>query len=226
MGVTDLAERLDIGKSNVHRVLQSLVEQGYVLKDEASGTYRASLKIWEVGQGVLTGLSVRNVAAPELNALMTITRETTVLSVLDGVDVIYIDKVDSSEPVHIYTSIGRRVPAYCAATGKAMLGFLERAVVERVFARVEPHTGNTITQPDVFDAEIALVRKQHVAINRGEWRDSVWGVAAPIFDGSGAVVAGVGISGPENRVRASLKTTIIPAVKESAMRITAALSRR
>ena len=116
-GVSELASELGMGKSNVHRTLQALVETGYVAKDEARGTYFASLKIWEIGARVISRLDVRRAASPAMQWLLEQSRETVHLSVLDGGQVVYIDKLDSPEPVRAYSEIGGRAPASCVATG-------------------------------------------------------------------------------------------------------------
>ena len=98
-GVSELAQQLGMGKSNVHRTLQALVELGYVVNEEGRGAYRASLKIWEVGARVIARLDVRRAASPAMHWLLEDTRETVHLPVLDGDPVVSIDKLDSPEPV-------------------------------------------------------------------------------------------------------------------------------
>ena len=108
LGVSDLAAKLALGKSNVHRLLQALVELGYVQKNEPRSTYQASLKLWEVGTALASRLSVKTAALDAMERLLKNTRETVHLSVLDGDEVVYLHKLDSPEPVRAYSEIGCR----------------------------------------------------------------------------------------------------------------------
>ncbi len=201
MGVTELANRLDIGKSTVHRLLQALVEQGYVRRNEASGSYAASIKLWELGSAVLSNLDLRHASQSWMAWLLERTRETVHLSVLDGDEVVYVHKLDSPEPVRAYSSIGGRAPAHCVATGKAMLAFEPMAHLTSLSRHLQACSPRTLTVPTEFLREMERIREQGYAVNRGEWRESVGGVAAPVRDPGGTVIAAIGVSGPIERLR-------------------------
>lgn len=202
LGVSELAARLDMGKSNVHRLLQALVELRYAVKDESTLEYSASLKVWELGNTLSLRLAVRHAALTEMHKLLLSTRETVHLSVLDGNEVLYVHKLESSEPVRAYSEIGGRAPAYCVATGKAILAWQPEAYLSKLasegFVR---HTPATIVDADDFLREMEKIRAQGYAVNRGEWRESVWGIASAIRDSSGAAIAALGISGPSSRIK-------------------------
>ncbi|MBV7486537.1 IclR family transcriptional regulator [Bordetella sp. BOR01] len=199
--LTHIAAELGIAKSNVHRLMQALVEMRYVLRDEESSTYSASIKLWELGTAVLGKLDLRRHAEQQMNALQDETGETVHLSVLDRNQVVYVHKVESMNPVRAYTQIGGRVPAYCVATGKAQLAYRSESMLAEMSGRLEGHTPNTIVDPARFLREMKKARAQGFAVNRGEWRDNVWGIAAPIMGAKGAAIAAVGISGPADRIR-------------------------
>lgn len=201
LGVSELAARVDVGKSNAHRLLQSLTELGYVQRDAATGTYRAAIRLWELGAAMLAHLDLRRTALPAMEALLHRTRETVHLSVLDGDEVVYLHKLESPEPVRAYSTIGGRAPAGCVATGKAMLAFAGAARLEALSATLPRHTARTICDADAFLQEMAGIRARGYAVNTGEWRDSVCGAAAPIRDPSGTVIAAIGVSGPAERLR-------------------------
>jgi IclR family transcriptional regulator, KDG regulon repressor len=200
-GVSDLADSLSLGKSNVHRLLQALVELGYVKKDEATAQYQVSLKLWELGAAVEAGLSIKAAASEAMNRLLARTRETVHLSVLDGEQVVYVDKLDSPEPVRAYSEIGGRAPAFCVATGKAMLAWQPQPFLSALVAHLRAYTPRTITQPQEYLREMDNIRTNGYAVNRGEWRESVWGVAAPIRGAEGTVLAAIGVSGPSTRIK-------------------------
>jgi DNA-binding IclR family transcriptional regulator len=224
LGVTELARQLDLGKSNVHRLLQALTELGYVRRHEASGTYQASIRLWELGSAVLAHMDLRAIAAPYMEALLERTRETVHLSVLDGDEVVYVHKLDSPEPVRAYSQIGGRAPAYCVATGKALLAWQGAAVLESLAGRLRRHSSKTIDDRGAFIGEMERVGHLGYAVNRGEWRESVCGVAAPIRDPSGHVIAAIGLSGPAERLRPSMFKTLSEPVIEAALGVSGAFA--
>jgi IclR family transcriptional regulator, KDG regulon repressor len=199
-GVSELAEEVGLTRSNTHRTLQTLVAAGYVYQNQAS-SYGCTLKLFELANAVLARIDVVEVAQPPIQALATRTLETVHLSVLDGIEVIYLQKIDSPQPVRAYTSVGGRAPAYCVATGKAMLAYRGREYLERLEGVMRAYTPSTITSVAALEEELRQVRTREYAINRGEWRASVCGLASAIFDASGRPVAGVGISGPIERLK-------------------------
>ena len=200
-GVTELAEELPLTKSNVHRILKTLEAAGYLTRDETTRRYKLTLKLWELGLSVVSKMDLRVQASPWLKGLSETTRETVHLSVLDGDEVIYIDKVDSSEPIQAYSHVGGRAPAHCVATGKALLSCRPNAFLNDLATRLKPYSEHTITDPARFLAEMEQIRKQGFALNLGEWREGVWGVAALIRDARGEVAGAVGISGPSFRIK-------------------------
>jgi IclR family KDG regulon transcriptional repressor len=224
LGATELAQRLALGKSDTHRLAQTLVEQGYARQDAATGAYRASVRVWELGAAVLANLDLKQAAAGPMQVLLAKTRETVHLSMLDGDEVVYLDKLDSPEPVRAYTQIGGRAPAHCVATGKALLAFQPTALLDALAGRLAAHSPNSIVARAAFLDEMARIRAAGFATNRGEWRVSVWGVAAPIHGPDGSVVAAVGVSGPAERVRGARLKTLGTEVVTAAHAIETALN--
>ncbi|WP_420995671.1 IclR family transcriptional regulator [Cupriavidus sp. 30B13] len=201
LGLTEIAAHMGLAKSNVHRLLQALTDMNYVIRDASGTGYSPSIKLWELGSAVLARLDLRRHAEAWMDQLMHTSGESVHLSVLDGGEVVYVHKIDSPNPVRAYTQIGGRALAHCVATGKAMLAFQPEAALQRMSAALVPSTPNSIVDPAQFLQEMAKVRKQGYAVNRGEWRETVCGVAAPISDGNGQVIAAVGLSGPAERFR-------------------------
>jgi len=199
-GVTELANQLMLNKSNVHRLLQALVHQGFARKNEDTGRYELTMKLWELGSGLANRLDVRVEALSFMKELAEQTQETVHLSLLDGVEVLYIEKIDSPQPVRAYTTVGGRSPAQCVATGKAMLAWASEDTLNLVKNRLKPYTPRSLVKFGDLRRELEQVRDQGYAINRGEWREQVVGAAAPIYDSRGMVVAALGISGPAERL--------------------------
>lgn len=225
-GVTELAAELSLTKSNVHRILQGLMHLGFVRKVGDQGRYEPTLKLWELGSYVFGRLDVRQVAHPHMEMLARQTNETVHLSTLDGIEVLYLAKIDSPQPVRAYTTVGGRAPAQCVATGKAQLAWAAPDTLAAVKLALSPYTPKSITQAAQLDEELEKVRMQGYAINTGEWRAQVCGMAAPIRNSTGGVVASLGISGPADRLKLRLMQSLAPTVQKACADISSLLGYR
>lgn len=195
-----IAKEVGLTRSNVHRTLQTLAHAGYVRRDPDTGAYQCTLKMFELGSRQLASLDVRKIALPHMRELARLTGETVHLSVLDGFDVVYIDKIDSTQPLLAYSTIGGRAPAYAVATGKALLAFQAPDYIELYADHLQQLTNNThVSVPDL-KLELQAVKSEGHSINLGEWREGIGGVAVPIFNGFSRTVAALGISGPLDRL--------------------------
>ena len=226
LNLTQIGKELGMVKSNVHRLMQALVETRFVLRNEQDGTYSASIKLWELGSAVLAKIDLRRHAERQMEELMNLTGESVHLSVLDGKEVVYVHKVDSPNPVRAYSQIGGRAPAPCVATGKAQLAFSGPDLLNEVAAQLRPFTARTIVDAEAFLREMRKVREQGYAMNRSEWREDVWGIAAPVMDARGSVIAAVGISGPAGRFRKAVIGPWTEAVISAASDVSGALGGR
>ena len=200
--LTNIAAALDMGNSKAHRLLQTLKEENYVFQIEDTRHYQASIKLWTLGSGVLRQAGLRAVAESEMQRIMEATGESVHLSVLEGGEIVYVHKVESTNPVRAYSQIGGRMPAHRVATGKAILAFTSRKSLGTQMDALL--VGNSITPKEhaAFLKEMETIRAKGFAINRGGWNKDVYGVAAPILDPSGQVLAALGVSGPAHRFKA------------------------
>ncbi|MBE2275555.1 MAG: IclR family transcriptional regulator [Rhodobacteraceae bacterium] len=219
LSLTEIASQCGISKSNAHRLLGTLEACGYVRRATDSRNYELTLRIWEMGQRVYSLVDLRTVAVPHLRALAAETEETVHLSVLDNNGVLYLDKVDSIHAVRTYVNVGDRAPAYCSATGKAMLAFSPDHVVEAVGATIEPITPLTVRSAAELRAHLDLIRERGFARTGGEWRPGVLGFAAPIKSPSGRLLGAIGVAGPEERMRQSEEALFVAALFRAVERI-------
>lgn len=224
--VEDVAAMTGLTRSNAHRTLQTLIGAGFVERDLVNGGYRNTLKMFELGSKQLQSLDIRQQAQAHIAMLAKDTGETAHLSVLDGMDVIYIDKVDSLQPIQAYSRIGGRGPAYAVATGKALLAAQNENYLEAYQSELVGHTTQTIHELKALRNELVKVRHAGYAVNRGEWRDGVGGLAAAIYNGFNLPVAAVGISGPLDRLSVSRMKDLVPMVLKCSKEISEALGYR
>lgn len=212
----ELAAHLGLTRSNTHRTLQTLAHAGYIERDPLHGGYRGTLKLFELGSRVLRSLDVRKMAQPFMTRLLQETSETVHLSVLDGLEVVYVEKLDGVLPIRAYTSLGSRAPAYAVATGKALLAEQDESLLDQLDGSLTAHTNLTIVEVSALKREARKARQRGYAVNRGEWRMGVGGVASPVFNGAGQAIAALGISGPTERLTPTMMKQQGPFVRSVA----------
>ena len=208
LGITELSEQTRIPKSNVHRILQALVALDYVTKDLVSGKYKPSIRMWSLGTATRAHFDLARLAMPFMQLVRDRTRENVHLAVLDGTHVVYVEKLDSLEPVRPQTRLGGRGPANCLATGMAIVAFYDSKRLAEFSKKLEWCSPLTVTNPREFIEEMRRVRQRGYAVSRGQLRESVIGIAAPIRDNFGTVIASIGLSAPTERVKRSLVKSI------------------
>lgn len=201
LGVSELARRLNLGKSTVHRSLQTLASEGFVTQTPG-GRYRLGIKLWELGLQVVHGLELREIAHPHVEALHTRTGETAHLSVLDGCEVVFVDRMESAETLRMFSRVGVRIAAHCTSTGKAIMAYAgEEAVAAVIAGGLEPHTPNSITTEEQLRTALTRVHTDGYSVSLEERALGVSSVGAAVFDHRGRVVAGVSVAGPAHRFR-------------------------
>ena len=201
IGVSELARRLDLGKSTVHRLLTTLVQEGLVERNPETGAYRLALTMFELGQVVQSHMHLHGVVGPVLAALREETHEGCQVGVLDGHEVVYIDRLESSQTLRLFNETGRRVPVHTTSSGKVLLAHLSDEELDRVLdvAPLNQMTPKSITDAVTLRAELAKVRARGWSEAVEEREIGVASIAAPIRDASGRVVAAISIGGPAAR---------------------------
>lgn len=203
VGISELARQTSLAPSNVHRTLQTWSHLGFVDQEDASGAYHCTLRLFEWGCRVADTFDVRRAARVHLTRLALDTQETIHLSVLDGAEIVYLDKIDSPQPVRAYSEIGGRAPAHCVATGKVLLAHGGVAALAALPAPLPRPTAKTVATLGALRAQLAQIRQRGYAVNREEWRIGVGGLGAAVFDQHGQAVAAVGLSAPTSRLGAA-----------------------
>ncbi len=212
LGVTEVAQHMDLLKSNAHRVLQTLVAAGYAAPVPETGRYRPTLKLWSLGSAVAVSTDLRAIAAPLLGRLRDVTGETAFLALLDGTDVTFVEIQPSARALRVHTAVGARMPAYCTSPGKVLLAFEEPIRDASELLPLQHFTQTTVADVEALRSELKKIRRQGYAVNSGEYREEVSGVAVPVFDAYGKAIASTGISGPSERFRPAAIKEWLPAV--------------
>lgn len=224
--VSGLAKAMGLQTSNVHRTLQTWRELGFVSQSKSTSEYQCTLKLFEWGCQVAGNFDVKKVAREYLVDLAHMSQETIHLSVLDGNEIVYIDKIDSPQPVRAYSEVGGRAPAHCVATGKALLAYQDVQVLNELAQPLPFFTTNTFSNLDSLKTELEAIRIRKYATNFEEWREGVRGLGAVIFDQNYMAVAAVGLTAPANRLSDERMKQLGQSVFETAEKITRALGGR
>ncbi len=222
--ITELAELTGLPKSTVHRIVSALVAEGLLVQDEDSHKYQLSLRVAELGAGLLSTNSVRRAARPILMDLRDKTHESVHLAVLEHLDVVIIDTEDSYYFVREVNVPGQHLPAHAVSTGKVLLAYQWEGHLRTMLAQMplKRYTGQTITDPRRLMEELRQVRARGYAISCGELEMGVEAVAAPIFDQTGTIAAAVSVGGPSERCHPR-QAEFVRAVCEAGQRITQAM---
>ena len=208
--LSDLAAELGLQKSSAHRVLQALVAAGFAAREEGGDRYVSTLKVWELGMAVVHATPVKQAAMPVLQELHRRTGETVSLTVLDGDDVLYLEKILAERPIGFTTRVGSRVPAPLTVAGRAMLAYEDDAegVVTRVAAR---RGGERIDVARVL-AEIRRARDTGYVIGRGRPERGITGIGAAVPGARGRAAAGLTVSAPTARTDPSRQRDLVESI--------------
>lgn len=202
LGVTEIAERLGLHKSTVHRFMVNLTAAGMVERNPRTGRYRLGMRIFELGGLVKQRMNLWDEALPFLESLVRDTGETGHLAVLDGGEAIYIERVEARRALRVPSAIGRGYPAHATNLGKVLLADLEpERLAEIVRERgLAAYTPQTIVDADALEMELARIRERGYGIDNEEYDEGLRCIGAPVRDHSGRVVAALGIGGPVTRI--------------------------
>jgi DNA-binding IclR family transcriptional regulator len=203
LGPSAIAEKVELDKATVTRLLRTLVETGYVAQDETSRRYRLTGKILRLAHGVRTHVDLQRITRPYLKRLGEDVGETVHLGVMDGLAVYYVDKLVSDNSIQLVSEVGQTMPLHTTALGKAILAALPEAEREALYARMDfaPRTARTIRSLPQFREEIALTQARGYAIDDRENEDFGACVAVAILGADGRPVGAISVSGPDFRVR-------------------------
>lgn len=201
LSLADLATRTGIPRPTAFRLLTTLEQAGFVAK--ISGEYQLGIKCFVMGNVVAASLDLREKAQRHLEQLRDATGETVHLAVLDGWQVLYLERLQSPHPIGFMRSrIGGVVPAYCTSLGKTLLAFAPHDDVQAWLSlqSFPAMTPQTITSPRRLLKELRAIRERGYALDEQEHELGVRCIAAPIWNHAGEVVAAISVAGPADRM--------------------------
>jgi len=228
LSAAEIAERLSLHKSTIHRLLAVLDRHGLIRRSPDTAKYALGLRLFELGSHAVRGLKLRDQAQPFLDRMVRETGETAHICVLDGGDMVSIANADGPRTLRIPATVGRRTPAYCSAVGKAMLAYQPQPVLDKALA-VRPmraHTPKTLVTRAALIANLRQVRVRGYAIDDEEIEKGLRCVGAPVRDYSGQVVAALSVAGPAFRITKTRIPVLVRSVIANADGLSAELGYR
>jgi DNA-binding IclR family transcriptional regulator len=228
LSLSEIHKKTSMSKSKVFRLLSSLVESKFLRKvkyTEHDIRYQLGLKLMELGHLVSERLEIRQAALPHMRAVCNEIQEIVHLAVLDGNNAVYIEKVESDQPIRLYTQIGRTLPLYVGSGPKLLLAYMDHHKQEEILNNLimNPFTKNTITSLTKLKKEIKRIREKGYSVSYGEQNLDTTGVSVPIRDFNREVVGVLTASGPSIRFDSKRRDTIYLALEQAAMRISSEL---
>lgn len=221
----DLALITGFNRHTVHRLLSQLEELQLVQRDVIKERYRLGTRFGRLAVRGLATMASNKQVHQILEGLVAEVRETCNIGVLEGNDVVYIDRVECDWPLRVLLQAGSRVPAYCTAIGKLLLAYRtpEQLDVYLNSVRLTPLNENTITDPGTLRRALAAIRKQRYSINNQEDSIGLLAIAVPIFGANGSVVAGLALHGPEARLTEQRAKSLVTRMRAAASELGEAL---
>ncbi|MBV8892421.1 MAG: IclR family transcriptional regulator [Acidobacteria bacterium] len=206
--------------STVHRFLVNLEGAGY-LNCGGTGIYHLGIACFSLGHAALGQLDIRRLSLPHLHELNAQTRETIHLTIRQALSAVYIEKLDSPEPLRIYSRIGAAVPLHCTAVGKVILAYMPEVELSGVLPHLDfkRRTQNSIGNLQELETQLQKVRRNGYAYDLEENEPHIRCVAAPIWDHTAAVHAALSVTGPAVRMSMMRLRQLAPLVQQSGIRI-------
>jgi len=200
LSVGELAQQRGMHKSTASRLLATLETQGFVRQDPKTSRYALGFRLLELASFVTSGFDLRQVARPILESMCHDCEETANLAVFDGREAVNIDQVIIPQSIQYVGWVGRRTPAHCSSTGKALLAWQPKSVVEQVLsAPLTRYTERTLAERAALEAELQVIRSTGYAVADEEFQPGLVAVAAPVFGRADAPLGAVSLSAPSFR---------------------------
>ncbi len=219
LSISEIVSTLELTKSNVNKLLANLEKFGYVEHNKYTGNFRLGVKTFQISQAYINKLNLIDISNQVLNDLKNKLNESTYIGVLRHSNVVYLNVIETDEPVRVLPRIGNVGPAYATAIGKAQLStFEDKDIVSlyenKVFRKL---TDKTVGSIDELLEDITVIRSRGYALDLEEYEEDVHCVAVPILDFMGEVIAGISVSGPKVRMGLDrIEEEIAPLLIESA----------
>jgi len=200
-GIRELAKELDVSHSIVHRILATYEKHGFFIQNQETKKYELGIKFWEYGQLVQGKLNISDCISPIMKSLSEETGETVILTLLEGMEAVDLEIVESPQKVKYMLTPGNRAPLHVGASSKVIMAYLskekQKAVIER---GLNSFTSNTIIDAEKLLADLTQIREKGWCYSKGEYFEETFGMSIPLFNHEQEIMASLSIAGPSYRM--------------------------
>ncbi len=223
--LTEISKRVGLAKSTTHRLIATLLAEGFLMRDVHGRGYQLGYRMLQWGLVAQLGLNLRAEVLPILRSLSRALDETAILTVRSGAASMCLEIVESTQPVRLAMRVGQPLRLYAGASSKVLLAFLPEPEIEQVIGSLElvQLAPNTITSVERLRAELAAIRQRGYATSFEETDRGAMGIAGPVYDHHGQPIAGIGIAAPLSRITRERVPEVAALVLEASHQLSARL---
>jgi DNA-binding IclR family transcriptional regulator len=221
MTAVQIQNQLGLNKSTVHRLLMTLLSRGFVERNKSTGVYTIGLKLVEISSIRLNNIELKTEASPYLRRLTETLKQPSQLATYHNGEAIYIEKINNVHYMRMYSQIGRRIPVYCSAVGKALLIDKNDDEILKILSMIpmKEYTNKTLLTPEAVLEEIKIAKIKGFAIDNEEHEKGIFCIAVPIYDYRGQIIAAISTAGENKTFLFDDEADIIKQIKVIASKI-------
>lgn len=221
IGLVELMDATGLPKPTVHRIVGLLLDAGLLLREAEGKRYAPGPRLASLGLAALTHVAWRAPRHAILKSLVAEIGETCNLTLLDGTEVVYLDRVEAAWPLRLHFQTGSRVPAHCSASGKLLLALLPSRERKRLLEALpfSYHTAHTITRRRDLEAALKRIRSERLSTDDEEYLDGTVCVAVPVESDRRRVPAALAVHAPTSRMTLKQALQCVPALRRAAARL-------
>ena len=225
LAVSDISKKLRYSQSKTYRLIRTLIKYGLLQENRGTAQYGLGLNALRMGLLAQENLNLSVIARPFMKELSHLSKETVLLTVVNGTRGMCLEKVESEEPIRLSFTPGTTLPLHCGASSKILMAYLPQEDQNKIIAKegLRRYTPNTISQVDQLKAHLREIHKKGYAFSDREIDWDARAVGAPIFDGNRRMVAGLSVAGPVYRISKKRAENLARLVIEYAKKISCEL---
>ena len=221
VSLAELSSSLALPRQTVHRILQQLSAAGLIKRALEKDRYSVGPRLSKLATDTLVATNRDATVRSVLQSLVADINETCNIGILDGLDFVYLERIESDWPLRVHLQAGSRVPAYCTSGGKAMLAHLPSRPRKRLLKSrpLKSHSQTTVTDLKTLEKEFEDCRQEGFAINNEEFTPGIIGIAVPVLGSGQQPIAALACHAPSARVSLGSLQNYVPDLQAAARRL-------